>query len=244
MALCGVQTNQFPRAVDIARPLRAADLPVCIGGFHVSGSLSMLPKLPSMIQQALDLGISIFAGEAEGRLDTLLRDAYRRQLKPIYNFMADPPGLQGATLSALPKSDLEGRLAVRASFDAGRGCPYECSFCTIINVQGRKSRHRTADDIEKVLRQHYALGIDKFFITDDNFASIVAGVEEGRTVFANIKKFTNYVLVSNGPEILPYLLFILLPIPLALTVIQIGETGGKIGLHHLSALAGEPAEME
>jgi hypothetical protein len=59
---------------------------------------------------------------------------------------------------------------VRASFDSGRGCPYECSFCTIINVQGRKSRHRTADDIEKLLRQHYALGIDKFFITDDNFA--------------------------------------------------------------------------
>jgi sodium/potassium-transporting ATPase subunit alpha len=58
-------------------------------------------------------------------------------------------------------------------------------------------------------------------LLDDNFASIVAGIEEGRTVFANIKKFTNYVLVSNGPEILPYLLFILLPVPLALTVIQI-----------------------
>ena len=58
-------------------------------------------------------------------------------------------------------------------------------------------------------------------LLDDNFASIVAGVEEGRTIFANIGKFTNYVLVSNGPEIIPYLLFILLPVPLALTVIQI-----------------------
>ena len=169
VALVGVQTNQFPRAVDIARPLRAADVPVCIGGFHISGCLSMLPKIPPEIQQALDLGISIFAGEAEGQFDKLLRDAYRRQLKPIYNVMADLPRLQGATLPVLPQSDLEGRLSGRASFDSGRGCPYDCSFCTIINVQGRKSRYRTADDIEKVLRDHYALGIKKFFITDDNF---------------------------------------------------------------------------
>ena len=42
VGLVGVQTNQFPRAVDIARPLRAAGIPVCIGGFHVSGCISML----------------------------------------------------------------------------------------------------------------------------------------------------------------------------------------------------------
>ncbi len=61
----------------------------------------------------------------------------------------------------------------------------------------------------------------QIILLDDNFASIVAGIEEGRTVFVNIKKFTNYVLVSNGPEILPYLLYILLPVPLALNIIQI-----------------------
>ena len=61
----------------------------------------------------------------------------------------------------------------------------------------------------------------QIILLDDNFASIVAGIEEGRTVFANIRKFTNYVLVSNGPEILPYLLYILLPVPLALNVIHI-----------------------
>lgn len=58
-------------------------------------------------------------------------------------------------------------------------------------------------------------------LLDDNFASIVAGIEEGRTIFANIRKFTNYVLVSNGPEIVPYLIYMLLPVPLALTVVQI-----------------------
>ncbi len=58
-------------------------------------------------------------------------------------------------------------------------------------------------------------------LLDDNFASIVTAVEEGRTVFANVQKFTRYVLASNVPEILPFLLFVTLPVPLALTVIQI-----------------------
>ena len=47
--------------MDIARPLRAAGVQVCIGGFHVSGCLAMLPELPADIREAMDLGISIFA---------------------------------------------------------------------------------------------------------------------------------------------------------------------------------------
>jgi radical SAM superfamily enzyme YgiQ (UPF0313 family) len=56
------------------------------------------------------------------------------------------------------------------TFDAGRGCPFLCSFCTIINVQGRKSRRRSVDDIEQIIRRNLAQGINRFFITDDNFA--------------------------------------------------------------------------
>ena len=61
-------------------------------------------------------------------------------------------------------------VSARTSFDASRGCPFQCSFCTIINVQGRKSRHRSADDIEAIVRENHAQGIRSFFITDDNFA--------------------------------------------------------------------------
>ena len=56
------------------------------------------------------------------------------------------------------------------SFDAGRGCPFQCSFCTIINVQGRKSRRRSPDDVEAIIRANVAQGLRSFFITDDNFA--------------------------------------------------------------------------
>ena len=84
----------------------------------------------------------------------------------------------------------------------------------------------------------------QIILLDDNFASIVAGVAEGRTVFANIKKFTNYVLVSNGPEILPYLIYILLPVPLALTVIQILTIDLGTDIIPSMALGQEPPDAE
>lgn len=58
-------------------------------------------------------------------------------------------------------------------------------------------------------------------LLDDNFASIVAAIEEGRAVFDNIRKFLTYILTSNIPEVVPYLAFVLFKIPLPLTVIQI-----------------------
>jgi len=58
-------------------------------------------------------------------------------------------------------------------------------------------------------------------LLDDNFASIVAAIEEGRGVFDSIRKFITYVLTSNVPELVPYLAFVLLRIPLPLTIIQI-----------------------
>ncbi len=58
-------------------------------------------------------------------------------------------------------------------------------------------------------------------LMDDNFATIVAAVEEGRTIFENIKKFIAYILTSNVPEILPFIAYVLLDIPLPLTVVMI-----------------------
>ena len=58
-------------------------------------------------------------------------------------------------------------------------------------------------------------------LLDDNFASIVSAIEEGRAVFDNIRKFLTYILTSNIPELVPYLAFVLFKIPLPLTIIQI-----------------------
>jgi radical SAM superfamily enzyme YgiQ (UPF0313 family) len=168
--LVGVQSNQFPRALDIARPLRESGIQVAIGGFHVSGTIAMLKERDHDVQKALDMGVTVFAGEAEGRLEPVLKDALNRDLKPIYNFMDDLPDLEGAALPMLPAERVHLTAGATTSLDAGRGCPFTCSFCTIINVQGRKSRRRSADDIEKIVRLNVSQGLHSFFITDDNFA--------------------------------------------------------------------------
>jgi hypothetical protein len=167
--LAGVQSNQFPRAADLAREFRAAGIPVAIGGFHVSGCISMLPELPPEIKEVQQHGVTLFAGEAEGRLEELLRDAYHNQLKPVYNFLLDLPDLQGQVTPNLPPHIAKGSFNFTA-FDVGRGCPFRCSFCTIINVQGRKSRFRGPDDVEAIVRTYAKKGVNRFFITDDNMA--------------------------------------------------------------------------
>jgi radical SAM superfamily enzyme YgiQ (UPF0313 family) len=168
--LVGVQSNQFPRSIDIARQFRSRGIQVAIGGFHVSGTFSMLPERDPAVQEMMDLGVSVFAGEAEGRLEGLLQDAAAGKLQPVYNFLSDLPHLEGRPLPIIPRRQIERIIGHTTSFDAGRGCPFQCSFCTIINVQGRKSRRRTPDDIEALIRGNVAQGIHAFFITDDNFA--------------------------------------------------------------------------
>jgi radical SAM family protein len=171
VGLVGVQSNQYPRAMDLAREFRAADLPVSIGGFHVSGCMSMLKEQPPEIIEAQELGIGLFGGEAEeGRIDEVLIDASNGALKPVYDYLNDTPNLAGAPIPFMPPEQVKRNINSYSSFDLGRGCPFECSFCTIINVQGRKSRFRTADDLELIVRENAKEGVTRFLLTDDNFA--------------------------------------------------------------------------
>ena len=170
VCLVGVQSNQFPHAMEIAATLRRHGISVVIGGFHVSGCIAMLPQVPAELKQALDLGVTLFAGEAEGRLEEIFKAAYERRLRPLYNFIVDLPGLEGQPPIYLPQGLVRQNLGNISSFDAGRGCPFSCSFCTIINVQGRKSRYRSAADVEAVIRANQGSGVTTYFITDDNFA--------------------------------------------------------------------------
>ncbi|MHC4139399.1 MAG: B12-binding domain-containing radical SAM protein [Planctomycetota bacterium] len=167
----GVQSNQFPRAIDIARQFREENMQVVIGGFHTSGCIAMLTQLPEELREATEAGISLFAGEAEdGRLTDLLKDAYHKNMKSIYNYLDDLPGLEDQPMPVMPASVAERFVSKIGSFDAGRGCSFLCSFCTVINVQGRKSRYRNPDDVEKMIRSNLSNGINDFFLTDDNFA--------------------------------------------------------------------------
>lgn len=81
-------------------------------------------------------------------------------------------------------------------------------------------------------------------LLDDNFASIVAAIEEGRAVFANIRKFLTYILTSNIPELVPYVCFVLFKIPLPLTIIQILAVDLGTDMLPALALGAEPARPD
>jgi radical SAM superfamily enzyme YgiQ (UPF0313 family) len=172
VCLVGVQTNQFPRATDLARKFRSAGLTVLIGGFHVSGYLSMIPQVPPDIQSLMDEGVTLVKGEVEETWPEILQDAVKGRLKPLYDFVDNKPDLFTKPIPILDTRLMKRFVASNfGTIDCGRGCPFNCSFCTIINVQGRKMRVRSAEVIAGAIRENWRRNrVDFYFFTDDNFA--------------------------------------------------------------------------
>lgn len=171
VCLAGVQTSQLPRARDLALRLRASGIPVAIGGFHVSGSL-LDGTPPAELVELEAHGVTLVAGEVEATWEALLRDAADGRLRPRYDTLAARPDLATAPIPRFPARAL--RRFVRGGFatlDTSRGCPYACSFCTIIRVQGRTSRQRDPDLVARHVRdEHQRSGAHHYFFTDDDLA--------------------------------------------------------------------------
>jgi radical SAM superfamily enzyme YgiQ (UPF0313 family) len=172
VGLAGVQSNQFPRARDLAIQLRAEGVPVMIGGFHVSGILSMFDEPSPELRDVMDRGVTLVRGEAEspGALAGILRDALNGELKPLYDIVP-PPDIRDAAVPQ-PDSEYLRRFVFKnmGTIDTSRGCLFNCSFCTIINVQGRTMRCRSAEAILRSIELNYERGINVYFFTDDNLA--------------------------------------------------------------------------
>ena len=174
VGLVGVQTNQFPRALDMARRFRAAGIDVLMGGFHTSGTINMLGDQEPEIQELIKESITVVSGEVEGKWEEILADVLRGELKPIYSYAQDlqnlvdladapPPVISPTTMKHFAYSSF-------GTLDTSRGCPFACSFCTIINVQGRKMRERSPESVADLIRRnYYDRGINYYFFTDDNF---------------------------------------------------------------------------
>ena len=175
VCLVGVQTNQFPRALDMARVFRAEDIAVIIGGFHTSGTINMLGEQEPDIQELVRESICVVSGEVEGKWEMILSDFLHGRLKPIYSFAQDLQSLVNIEAAPLPKTSPKTMnhfaYPTFGTADTSRGCPFTCSFCTIINVQGRKMRERSPESIAALLRKNYLEhGVSFYFFTDDNFA--------------------------------------------------------------------------
>jgi radical SAM superfamily enzyme YgiQ (UPF0313 family) len=172
VGLVGVQSNQFPRAADLARRFRKGGLPVMIGGFHVSGSATLSASGSAEIQDLIDLGVTIVKGEVEDTWADILRDALHDRLKPVYDFLSVKPSLSNQPVPQSLGRYLKRFVASKfGTIDCSRGCPFNCSFCSIISVQGREMRVRSAQSLEQAIRGNHSLhGIDYYFFTDDNFS--------------------------------------------------------------------------
>lgn len=175
VCLVGVQTNQFPRALDMAKVFRAQGLTVIMGGFHTSGTINMLSDQEPDIQELYREGICIVSGEVEGKWEKILEDYLHDRLKPLYSFAQDLQNLVDIGDAPLPRTSAKTMKHFAypsfATADTSRGCPFACSFCTIINVQGRKMRERSPESIAAMMRRNYLdHGLSFYFFTDDNFA--------------------------------------------------------------------------
>jgi len=175
VCLVGVQTNQFPRALDMARAFNAAGITVIIGGFHTSGTINMLGAEEPDIQELFRENICVVSGEVEGKWEGILSDYLHGQLKPLYSFAQDLQNLVDIENAPLPRASSKTMEHFAypsfATADTSRGCPFSCSFCTIINVQGRKMRERSPESIAAMMRRNYLdHGLSFYFFTDDNFA--------------------------------------------------------------------------
>jgi len=123
VCLVGVQTNQFPRAADLARMFRRAGLTVMIGGFHVSGYLALLPEIPPDIQELMDEGVTIVKGEIEETWGDLLCDAVNGRLKPLYDFLNNKPDLYDKPIPTIRKKYLRKFVAPNfGTIDCGWHC--------------------------------------------------------------------------------------------------------------------------
>jgi len=175
VCLVGVQTNQFPRAMDMAKTFRREGITVIMGGFHTSGTINMLSDQEPDIQEIYREGICVVSGEVEGKWEGILADYLHGRLKPLYSFAQDLQNLVDIDDAPLPRTSAKTMKHFAypsfATADTSRGCPFACTFCTIINVQGRKMRERSPQSIAAMMRKNYLEhGLSFYFFTDDNFA--------------------------------------------------------------------------
>jgi len=115
------------------------------------------------------------SGEVEGKWEGILADFLHDRLKPLYSFAQDLQNLIDIDEAPLPQTSAKTMKHFAypsfATADTSRGCPFACTFCTIINVQGRKMRERSPQSIAAMMRRNYLEhGLSFYFFTDDNFA--------------------------------------------------------------------------
>ncbi len=149
-------TNNAPRAYEIADTFRKRRVPVVMGGIHVS-------NLP---EEALEHCDAVVVGEAEGAWERLITDFFHGRLQRIYqnDRLVNLRGLPVPRRDLLIPSDYVTINTVQTA----RGCPKNCSFCSVTRFNGKTYRFRPIDE---VIQEIKSLPSRNVFIIDDNIFS-------------------------------------------------------------------------
>ena len=193
----------LPRCRRVAAVFRKRGIPVVIGGPGVSGT-------PDDYRKDFDV---LFIGEAELTWPRFLRDWENGGYRPEYR-QIDKVDL---TASPVPRWESIAGDISRYSFGAiqtTRGCPFDCEFCDVIYLFGRRPRHKQVDTVLEEIRVLQRLGAKKIFFADDEFIGdrkfvkeLLPKISEINRSFPEPLTFSTQLTmtVRRDPELLPML---------------------------------------
>jgi radical SAM superfamily enzyme YgiQ (UPF0313 family) len=148
----------IPRVKQIIRALRDSGIPIAVGGPGVSAA-------PHLLTDTCD---HLFVGEVEKTWPEFMEDWSRGTARQIYR-QIDKPDI---STSPIPKWDaLRDDLTKYANgcVQTTRGCPFDCEFCDVIYLYGRRQRHKPVENVMEEIRLQQALGMETIFLCDDEF---------------------------------------------------------------------------
>lgn len=186
------------------------------------------PEVPQALKECHSAGIKVImiTGDAGLTAAAIARD--------IGLITGDPVIIEGRECAGMPDEQLREELKKENLIFARMSPQNKMQVVSLLIEQG----HRVAvtgdgvNDAPALKKAHVGIAMGlagtsvareaaDIVLLDDNFASIVHAIEEGRAVFENIRNFTTYIFASNIPELIPYIGYILFGIPLPLTIMQI-----------------------
>jgi sodium/potassium-transporting ATPase subunit alpha len=186
------------------------------------------PEVPQALKECHSAGIKVImiTGDAGPTAAAIARD--------IGLITGDPVIIEGAACATMPEDQLREELKKENLIFARMSPQHKMLVVSLLIEDG----HRVAvtgdgvNDAPALKKAHVGIAMGlagtsvareaaDIVLLDDNFASIVHAIEEGRAVFENIRNFITYIFASNIPELIPYIGYILFGIPLPLTIMQI-----------------------
>lgn len=200
------------------------------------------PEVPDAIRKCHDAGIKVIMITGDGSRTAL---AIAREIGLA---KGNPAVIEGHDFVRMSDKELREKLFEKEVIFARMTPKHKMRVVSILKEEGERVAV-TGDGVNdapalKKADIGIAMGIAgtdvakeaaDMILLDDNFATIVNAIEEGRAVYENIRKFISYIFSSNIPEIVPYLAYVLFRIPLPLTIMQILAV--DLGTDMLPALA-------